>query len=89
MPAAGWNSNSEAKGSIQVDVERNPESVEPGGTQEPEAEVLNMTAEERVGPWHLTEDAKDNPTAIEAIPGAMEFGSSMEITSDGHSFEHV
>ena len=89
MPVAGWNSNSEAKGSIQVDEERTPESVEPGGTQEPEAEVLTMTAEERVGPWHLTEDAKDNSTAIEAIPGAMEFGSSMEITSDGHSFEHV
>ena len=73
-----------AKGSIHVDVERTPEAVELDGTQEPEAEVLTMTAEDLVGPWHLAEDAKDNPTAIEAIPGAMEFGSSMEITSDGH-----
>ena len=73
-----------AKGSIHVDVERTPEAVELDGTQEPEAEVLTMTAEDLVGPWHLAEDAKDNPTAIEAIPGAMEFGSSMEITGDGH-----
>ena len=73
-----------AKGSIHVDVESPPEAVETDGTQEPEAEVLTMTAENLVGPWHLAKDAKDNPTAIEAIPGAMEFGSSMEITSDGH-----
>ena len=73
-----------AKGSIHVDVERTTEAVEPDGTQEPEAEVLTMTAEDLVGPWHLAKNAKDNPTAIEAIPGAMEFGSSMEITSDGH-----
>ena len=73
-----------AKGSIHVDVERTSEAVESEGTQEPEPEVLTLTAEALVGPWHLTEDAKDNPTAIEAIPGAMEFGSSMEITGDGH-----
>ena len=73
-----------AKGSIHVDVERTSEAVESEGTQEPEPEVLTLTAEALVGPWHLTEDAKDNPTAIEAIPGAMEFGSSMEVTGDGH-----
>lgn len=43
-----------------------------------------MTADDLVGPWHLVEDKKDNATAMETIPGAMEFGSSMEITSDGH-----
>ena len=73
-----------AKGSIHVDVERTTEAVEPDGTQEPEAELLTMTAEDLVGPWHLAEDEKDNSTAIEALPGAMEFGNSMEITSDGH-----
>ena len=71
-----------AEGSIHVDVERSPEAVEPEETQKPEPATL--TAEDLVGPWHLAEDAKDNPTAIEAIPGAMEFGSSMEITGDGH-----
>ena len=43
-----------------------------------------VTADDLVGPWHLVEDEKDNATAMEAIPGAMEFGSGMEITSDGH-----
>ena len=43
-----------------------------------------VTADDLVGPWHLAGDEKDNATAIEAIPGVMEFGSSMEITSDGH-----
>ena len=71
-----------AEGSIHVDVQRTPEAVEPEETQKPEPATL--TAEDLVGPWHLAEDAKDNPTAIEAIPGAMEFGSSMEITGDGH-----
>ena len=71
-----------AEGSIHVDVQRTPEAVGPEETQKPEPATL--TAEDLVGPWHLAEDAKDNPTAIEAIPGAMEFGSSMEITGDGH-----
>ena len=71
-----------AEGSIHVDVQRTPEAVEPEETQKPEPATL--TVEDLVGPWHLAEDAKDNPTAIEAIPGAMEFGSSMEITGDGH-----
>lgn len=44
----------------------------------------SVTADDLVGPWHLVEDEKDNATAMEAIPGALEFGSSMEITSDGH-----
>ena len=71
-----------AKGSIHIDVERVPEAVEPEETQEPES--VTLTADDLVRPWHLAEDEKDNSTAIEAIPGAMEFGSSMEITSDGH-----
>ena len=65
-----------AKGSIHIDVERVPEAVEP--------ESVTLTADDLVGPWHLAEDEKDNSTAIEALPGAMEFGNSMEITSDGH-----
>ena len=43
-----------------------------------------MTADDLVDPWHLAEDEKDISTAIEALPGAMEFGNSMEVTSDGH-----
>lgn len=45
---------------------------------------VTLTADDLVGPWHLAEDEKDNSTAIEALHGAMEFGNSMEITSDGH-----
>ena len=48
-----------------------------------------VTADDLVGPWHLVEDEKDNATAMEAIPGAMEFGSGMEITSDGHISWHI
>ena len=75
-----------AKGSIHIDVERVPEAVEPEGTQEsePEPEAVILTADDLVDPWLLAEDEKDNSTAVEALPGAMEFGSSMEITSDGH-----
>ena len=56
------------------------------GTQELELEPepVTLTADDLVGPWHLADDEKDNATAIEAIPSALEFGSSMEITSDGH-----
>ena len=75
-----------AKGSIHIDVERVPEAVEPEGTQEsePEPEAVILTADDLVDPWLLAEDEKDNSTAVEALPGAMEFGNSMEITSDGH-----
>ena len=80
-----------AKGSIYIDVERVPEAVEPEGTQEPEPEpeAVTLTSDDLVGPWHLADDEKDNATAIEAIPGAIEFGSSMEITSDGHISWHI
>ena len=75
-----------AKGSIHIDVERVPEAMESEGTQELELEPepVTLTADDLVGPWHLADDEKDNATAIEAIPSAIEFGSSMEITSDGH-----
>ena len=75
-----------AKGSIHIDVERVPEAMKSEGAQELELEPepVTLTADDLVGPWHLAEDEKDNSTAIEAIPGAIEFGSSMEITSDGH-----
>lgn len=81
-----------AKGSIHIDVERVHEAVKPAGTKnpepegttDPEPETVTLTADDLVGPWHLAEDEKDNATAMEAITGAIEFGSSMEITSDGH-----
>ena len=75
-----------AKGSIHIDVERVPEAMESEGTQELELEPepVTLTADNLVGPWHLADDEKDNATAIEAIPSAIEFGNSMEITSDGH-----
>ena len=60
---------------------QNPELEE---TKNPQPAAVNLTADDLVGPWHLAEDEKDNATAIEAFPSAMEFGSSMEITSDGH-----
>ena len=48
-----------------------------------------VTADDLVGSWHLAEEEKDNATAMEAIPGAMELGSSVEITSDGHISWHI
>ena len=83
-----------AKGSIRVDVERVTEAVESEGIPQPEGtsaseettkpETVTLAAEDLVGPWHLAEEEKDNATAIEAIPGAMGFGSSMEIRSNGN-----
>ena len=72
-----------AKGSIHIDVERVPEAVEPEGTQEsePEPEAVILTADDLVDPWLLAEDEKDNSTAVEALPGAMEF--TAEKTDDG------
>lgn len=40
--------------------------------------VLNI--DKLVGPWHL---AKETDAIFDAFPGAMEFGSMMEIRSDG------
>ena len=98
VPFAGCASAPTFDGSIHIDVERAPEAVEPEKTQEPEetqepevtqepeseTESVTLTADDLVGPWHLADDEKDNATAIEAIPSAIEFGSSMEIKSDGH-----
>ena len=85
-----------AKGRIHVDVDKVPASTEPTDTSvsivPPVQEHNNpdaVTADDLVGPWHLVEDEKDNATAMEAIPGAMEFGSGMEITSDGHISWHI
>ena len=71
-----------AQGSIHVDVVRTLEAVEPEGTQEPE--TVPVTAEELVGPWHLEPGENDETAINEAFPGAMESGSSMEITGDGN-----
>lgn len=57
-----------AQGSIRVDVEKAPA----------------LTAEELVGPWHLTVGENDEAAINEAFPGAMEFGNNMEITGDGN-----
>lgn len=45
--------------------------------------VLFLTPEDLVGPWHLAEGENDEAAIFDAFPGAMEFGSSMEIRSDG------
>ena len=41
-----------------------------------------VTADDLVGSWHLAGDEKDNATAMEAIPGAMEFGRGGEDESE-------
>ena len=41
-----------------------------------------LSADSIVGPWHLAEDT-DLETLSEVFPGAAEFGSGMEIRSDG------
>ncbi|MBO6094412.1 MAG: hypothetical protein J6P40_12495 [Oscillospiraceae bacterium] len=41
-----------------------------------------LSADSTVGPWHLADDT-DLETLSEAFPGAAEFGSGMEIRSDG------
>ena len=65
----------------ELEETQTPESE---GTPNAEPTAVNLTVDDLVGPWHLAEDEKDNATAIEGFPSAMEFGSSMEITSDGH-----
>lgn len=71
-----------ARGSIHIDVVRTSEATEPMETTEPETAAV--TAEELVGPWHLTMGENDEAAINEAFPGAMEFGNSMEITGDGN-----
>lgn len=43
-----------------------------------------VTVEKMVGPWHLAEGKNDDNVVNETFPGAMEFGNSMEINSDGN-----
>lgn len=62
-----------ARGSIRVEAE------EKSG---PEA-AQGVTAEELAGPWHLAEGENDESAVNRTFPGAMEFGSGMEITGDG------
>lgn len=52
-------------------------------TEVPTTTVLTepaLTVEELVGPWHL---AEETDAIFDAFPGAMEFGSTMEIRSNG------
>ena len=59
-------------------------------TSEQDAEILtpvqsmypDLSAASLVGPWHLADDT-DLETLSEVFPGAAEFGSGMEIRSDG------
>lgn len=56
------------------------EPAESAAQSKPAAAV---TVEQLVGPWQLAPDENDEAAIGEAFPGAMEFGSSMEIRSDG------
>ena len=42
-----------------------------------------VSAEELAGPWHLAEGENDDAAVHAQFPGAMEFGSGMDIGSDG------
>lgn len=44
---------------------------------------ISLTPEDLTGPWHLTAGENDEAAIFDTFPGAMEFGSSMEIRSDG------
>ena len=68
-----------AKGNICVALQRVVEPVE-SDTDDTTA----VTVEKLVGPWHLAEGENDDTVVNETFPGAMEFGNSMEITSDGN-----
>lgn len=57
--------------------------MEPAVTEAPVVTAPAVTAMdpgELVGPWHLAEETE---AIYDAFPGAMEFGSTMEIRSDG------
>ena len=47
-----------------------------------QAAQTELSVDSLVGPWHLADDT-DLETLSEAFPGAAEFGSGMEIRSDG------
>ena len=47
-----------------------------------QAAQTDLSLDSLVGPWHLAEDT-DMETLSEVFPGAAEFGSGMEIRSDG------
>ena len=65
-----------AKGNICVDLQK---------AAEPDAnDTMAGTVEKLVGPWHLTKGENDDTVVNETFPGAMEFGNSMKITSDGN-----
>ena len=55
-------------------------------TEERDVEIFapapDLSAESLVGPWHLADDT-DLETLSEVFPGTAEFGSGMEIRSDG------
>lgn len=55
-----------------------PKTTEASTTEAPTEPALIV--EELVGPWHLAEETN---AVYDAFPGSMEFGSAMEIRSDG------
>ena len=52
-------------------------------TAQPAGQQLVIEVDKIVGPWHLSEDS-DLGALSETFPGAAEFGSVMEIRSDGN-----
>lgn len=48
----------------------------------------DLSLDSLVGPWHLADDT-DLETLSEIFPGAAEFGSSMEVRSDGRISWHI
>ncbi|MBO5278529.1 MAG: hypothetical protein J6B06_03435 [Lachnospiraceae bacterium] len=57
--------------------------VEQTGSEPDLDDTVPVTVEGLTGPWNLAEKENDDAVVNEMFPGAMEFGSSMEITSDG------
>lgn len=55
----------------------------PAGSAAQSEPAAAVTVEQLVGPWRLAPGENDEAAVAEAFPGAMEFGSSMEIRSDG------
>lgn len=62
---------------------RQPEEIEDPEQPEQKEIKQQMTVDNLVGSWHLDESSIDTDKLYDTIPGSMEFGSSMEIKSNG------
>ena len=73
-----------AKADLQQPEEQVIEVVSEEPRQPEQKEIKQqMTVDNLVGPWHLDESSIDTDKLYDTIPGSMEFGSSMEIKSNG------